>query len=476
MRVGRDLWRLNLKMASFYKAPAGKKFVIYQLGTNNWQREGEFAPGSGILHEAHHTAYNLMEGYSCYSMYPSQHQTPHPDPKIEVFHLETQIPICESVSPVSNYRWHSMSDDDFNAYRSRLEEEVYQQMNRAEELEGCNISLAIAHHTFLNPLVLRNVLKRRVKEGKPRCALACFVHGTALKMYVHEKAQKDPEEFPLRFLPMMEKEKIFEDWNGEGVQLCFAISRQQIEAFLEIYPSFPEERVVISPNGINQVVFHPIEGLTLQGLLSEYSTFPYEGSSRPAKKIDGSQYDKLVIMVSKFAGWKRVQALLYAASEYEKKLERTATVIIGTGPLEAQKELQDLAFDTLGLKHVYFIGPQPQPVLSKFYTVASVGCFPSYKEPFGMVFVECMACGTPVIGANSGGPKDFVDKSVGELVEESDDVKVIGKEVESAVVRAVSDDWKSRMRAACIDLVDKKYSVKKQCNELIENARKDLNL
>ena len=28
-----------------------KPFLIYQLGTNNWQREGEFAPGSGILHE-----------------------------------------------------------------------------------------------------------------------------------------------------------------------------------------------------------------------------------------------------------------------------------------------------------------------------------------------------------------------------------------------------------------------------------------
>lgn len=29
----------------------GGPFLVYQLGTNNWQREGEFAPGSGILHE-----------------------------------------------------------------------------------------------------------------------------------------------------------------------------------------------------------------------------------------------------------------------------------------------------------------------------------------------------------------------------------------------------------------------------------------
>ena len=30
------------------------------------------------------------------------------------------------------------------------------------------------------------------------------------------------------------------------------------------------------------------------------------------------------------------------------------------------------------------------------------------QEPFGMVFIECMACGTPTIGAKSGGPTEFV--------------------------------------------------------------------
>ena len=62
----------------------------------------------------------------------------------------------------------------------------------------------------------------------------------------------------------------------------------------------------------------------------------------------------------------------------------------------------------LGLKNTYFVGPKPQPVLADLYSVSDVGVFPSYEEPMGMVFIECMACGTPVIGADSGGPKDFV--------------------------------------------------------------------
>merc|ERR1740129_2172237 len=55
--------------------------VIFQLGTNNWQRpkkdgsgELEFAPGSGVLHEAHHNAYNAMKNCKCYSMYTSKNQ------------------------------------------------------------------------------------------------------------------------------------------------------------------------------------------------------------------------------------------------------------------------------------------------------------------------------------------------------------------------------------------------------------------
>ena len=31
--------------------PSKQGHLVFQLGTNNWQRQGEFAPGSGILHE-----------------------------------------------------------------------------------------------------------------------------------------------------------------------------------------------------------------------------------------------------------------------------------------------------------------------------------------------------------------------------------------------------------------------------------------
>ena len=42
----------------------------------------------------------------------------------------------------------------------------------------------------------------------------------------------------------------------------------------------------------------------------------------------------------------------------------------------------------------------------------SIGVFPSKAEPFGLVFVESMPSKCPVIGVNSGGPKDCVSPDV----------------------------------------------------------------
>merc|ERR1711869_146071 len=89
----------------------------------------------------------------------------------------------------------------------------------------------------------------------------------------------------------------------------------------------------------------------------------------------------------------------------------------GTGP-DAELDKLKKQCEELGLKNTFLLGARSQDILAEIYTVADLGCFPSFKEPFGLVFVECMACKTPVIGANSGGPKDFVTDAVGKLVAE----------------------------------------------------------
>jgi D-inositol-3-phosphate glycosyltransferase len=70
---------------------------------------------------------------------------------------------------------------------------------------------------------------------------------------------------------------------------------------------------------------------------------------------------------------------------------------------------------------VCFVGPQPQSVLPLYYAAADVTVLPSYYESFGMVALEAMACGSPVIASRVGGLVTTVrDGVTGFLIPEAD--------------------------------------------------------
>merc|ERR1712232_1497544 len=192
-----------------------------------------------------------------------------------------------------------------------------------------------------------------------------------------------------------------------------------------------------------------------------------------------ASYKRMIIFCGKFANWKRHGALLQAAAAYEKEYPDLVTLFAGGGQPDDIKLVKDYA-DTLDLKNCYFIGGRGQPVLAELYTVAEMGIFPSFKEPFGLVFVECMACKTPVIGANSGGPKDFVSDAVGKLVDEPpettdlatvpDGYKTLGATLNTWIRKALEEDWKKNKGEACYKLAHDKFTVGAQVSGLLDAA------
>jgi glycosyltransferase involved in cell wall biosynthesis len=438
--------------------------LIFQLGTNNWQRQGEFAPGSGILHEAHHRAYGAMEGTASWSIYPSSVQTT-VEPEVRVLRLDHPIPICESVSPVSSYRFHSMADDEFRSYVDRLERTAEAAIDEAEDAVGIPVTIAVAHHTFLNPLVLSSINRRRIRAGRPRFRLLCFVHGTALKMFAHERAGVDPA-YPARFLPLIEEAGVFEP-DGQ-VDLCAAISAEQLTTFGEIFGRFPTDRTVLSPNGYAGDIFTPDAAVAAdrRGLLADLVPAPSPVASAPAS-VD-AEADHVVVFTGKFADWKRLDALLRATAVRERSGAGAGvtTLIIGSGPDEAIAHHHRLANDELGLRHTHFLGPRAQDEIARLNAIADVGVYPSRNEPFGLVFIECMACGTPVIGADSGGPRDFVDDAVGALVPEAEGAELVDSLVE-VIGRALTEDWKSTKGPAAARYAAANFSTDRQCRDLV---------
>jgi D-inositol-3-phosphate glycosyltransferase len=83
--------------------------------------------------------------------------------------------------------------------------------------------------------------------------------------------------------------------------------------------------------------------------------------------------------------------------------------------------LRELATALGVARWVDFRGPQPQAALPDYYAAADLCVMPSLYESFGMVALEAMACGVPVIGSRVGGLAETVQDDVtGVLVPEGD--------------------------------------------------------
>lgn len=117
-------------------------------------------------------------------------------------------------------------------------------------------------------------------------------------------------------------------------------------------------------------------------------------------KLKQKYADNLVIGTSsRLAGFKRVDRLISVFSEYIKLNSKTLLVIVGDGV-----ERQNLEQQVLELKiekHVIFEGYQQE--VATYQSVFDVCVFPSQKEPFGLVAVECFSKKKPVLVFKDGG-------------------------------------------------------------------------
>jgi glycosyltransferase involved in cell wall biosynthesis len=92
--------------------------------------------------------------------------------------------------------------------------------------------------------------------------------------------------------------------------------------------------------------------------------------------------------------------------------ENVSLKVVGAGPME--EHLRELAGET-----VEFLGSVDDTKLAKLYANAQALLFPVEDEDFGMVPVEAMMAGVPVIAHNSGGPRETViDGRTGMLFDE----------------------------------------------------------
>jgi D-inositol-3-phosphate glycosyltransferase len=165
---------------------------------------------------------------------------------------------------------------------------------------------------------------------------------------------------------------------------------------LELLYGINHQKVSIVPPGVDTHHFYPIP------------------ADEAKEAIGISPEDRMALFVGRIEPLKGVDTLIRAMAIVKRTCKQFVCphylVIIGGDP-EGHPErdegemgrLQALA-RSLGLDDiVLFLGKRGQQTLPYYYSAAEVVVMPSHYESFGMVALEAMACGTPVIASQVGG-------------------------------------------------------------------------
>jgi D-inositol-3-phosphate glycosyltransferase len=163
----------------------------------------------------------------------------------------------------------------------------------------------------------------------------------------------------------------------------------------------PTEKVCTIPPGVDLELFRPLSRATCR---AEVGISP-----------DG----RVVLFVGRIDPIKGIDILVDAAEIILKRSssEPAPTFVIVGGDLDGSGApvgpLADIAesIERRGIAGSFrLVGSQPQDQLPMFYAAADVVAVPSRYESFGLVAVEALACGTPVVASRVGGLRYTIDE------------------------------------------------------------------
>ncbi len=213
-------------------------------------------------------------------------------------------------------------------------------------------------------------------------------------------------------------------------------SHVQAEAHSKLHISL--EKLPISPNGFNPEIFEPNPAIDREEVLRRFD-------------LDGLLNAKIVYSSGKFAQFKRHDRTIKAIAIASQNIPNIHLVHRGGGDEQIKQHLIEYAHELGILDQIHFLGPQPQSTLNEISNISDVAAFVSDSEAFGLVALEALATGTPVIATNIGGFPDFINNRVGRLVEPN------AESVAEAFIQEITSQSKKNQRASSCSTCKKLY-------------------
>jgi D-inositol-3-phosphate glycosyltransferase len=166
-------------------------------------------------------------------------------------------------------------------------------------------------------------------------------------------------------------------------------TQQEKDDLVRLYRT-PPHKIGVIPAGVDPELFRPGDQIRARSVLGlgEKRVILYVGRVEPLKGLD--------ILINAFA-------LLEDTND-------TRLLVVG-GRLGQESELDRLRSVAVQLgigDRVTFAGAVKHAELPDYYNAADIFVLPSYYESFGLVALEAMACGTPVVVSRVGGLKTFI--------------------------------------------------------------------
>ncbi len=172
-------------------------------------------------------------------------------------------------------------------------------------------------------------------------------------------------------------------------QRIIVATEKEKQDLVRYYDAIPG-KIGVVPCGVNMELFRPAD-------------------KAAARKALGLTDEKVLLFVGRIDPLKGIEQLVKAVPLVKDNGNLRLVVVGGGDNSRSELEgLRRLAHELNIQDAVVFRGLEKQAQLPSFYSAADVCVVPSYYESFGLVALEALACGTPVVASDVGDLKNII--------------------------------------------------------------------